>query len=151
MPWPRSAKKHSVDIVRFSHPFGEGLIARTINDQKKASAAFAAARADQEKIVQAQPDYAPALCVLGLVDAVLGRKDDALREGWRALELLPVERDALMGSPISLYFAMIAAWTGEKDLTCEQLAEVTKNSREATYGQLKLLPFWDWLRGDPCF
>ena len=60
-------------------------------------AAFTAARAEQEKIVQAQPNYGPALCVLGLIDAGLGRKEDALREGRRAVELLPVEKDALNG------------------------------------------------------
>jgi TolB-like protein/cytochrome c-type biogenesis protein CcmH/NrfG len=137
--------------IEFSRPFVEGLIARMNNDDEKAAAAFTAARAEQEKIVHAQPDYAPALCVLGLIDAALGRKDDALHEGRRAVELLPMEKDAMTGSSITLYFAMIAEWTGDNDLACQQLAKVTKISREATYGQLKLLPFWDLLRGDPCF
>jgi serine/threonine-protein kinase len=138
------------DIVRFGRPFGEGLIARMINDQTKASAAFAAARVEQEKIVRAQPDDAPALCVLGLIDAALGRKGEALAEGRRAVELLPVEKDALLGSGMVFYFAMIAAWTGEKDLACEQLVKA-RGCRELSYGQLKLLPFWDPLRGEPCF
>ena len=73
----------------------EGVIARMINDDEKAAAAFTAAREEQEKIVRTQPDYAPALCVLGLIDAALGRKDGALHEGRRAVELLPVEKDAL--------------------------------------------------------
>ena len=63
----------------------------------KARSAFTAARAEQEKIVQAQPNYGPALCVLGLIDAALGRKEEALREGRRAVELLPVEKDAING------------------------------------------------------
>ena len=137
--------------IEFSRPFVEGVIARMTNHDEKAAAAFTAARAEQEKIVQAQPDYAPALCVLGLIDAALDRKDDALHEGRRAVELLPVEKDALMGNSIALHFAMIAGWTGDKDLACDQLAKVMKNSREATYGQLKLLPFWDPLRGHPRF
>ena len=137
--------------IEYSRPFVEGVIARMTNDDEKAAAAFTAARAEQEKIVQAQPSYAPALCVLGLIDAALDRKDDALHEGRRAVELLPVEKDALMGNSITLHFAMIAGWTGDKDLACQQLAKVMKNSREATYGQLKLLPFWDPLRGDPRF
>ncbi len=139
------------DIIKFSRPFVEGLIARMTNDDKKASSAFTAARAKQEKVVRAQPDYAPALCVLGLIDAALGRKDEALREGRRAVELLPVEKDALNGSGMVFYFAMIAGWTGEKDLACEQLAKAIGDSRELSYGQLKLLPFWDPLRGEPCF
>jgi hypothetical protein len=49
------------------------------------------------------------------------------------------------------YFAMIAAWVGENDLACEQLAKAISRSSDLGYGQLKLLPFWDPLRGDPCF
>ena len=67
--------------------FVEGLIARMTKDDQKARAAFTAARVEQEKIVQAQPNYGPALCVLGLIDARLGRKEEALREGRRAVEL----------------------------------------------------------------
>ena len=58
----------------------------------RASSAFTAARAEQEKIVQDQPSYGPALCVLGLIDAALGRKEEAIREGRRAVELLPIEK-----------------------------------------------------------
>jgi TolB-like protein/Tfp pilus assembly protein PilF/predicted Ser/Thr protein kinase len=143
--------KYGNDVVKFSRPFVEGLIARMTNDHEKAVTAFTAARAEQEKVVEAHPDYAPALCVLGLIDAALGRKDKALREGRRAVELLPITKDALSGSGIVLYFAMIAAWVGEKDLACEQLAMARKHSREVSYGQLKLLPSWDSLRGEPCF
>jgi hypothetical protein len=49
------------------------------------------------------------------------------------------------------YLAMIAAWVGDNDLACQQLAVATRPPRVVTYGQLKLLPFWDPLRGDPCF
>ncbi|PYL63592.1 MAG: hypothetical protein DMF20_12190, partial [Verrucomicrobia bacterium] len=69
----------SDDVMQFSRPFVEGLIARMTNDEQKAHSAFIAARAEQQKIVDAQPDYGPALCVLGLIDAALGRKDEALQ------------------------------------------------------------------------
>ena len=95
-------------------------------DDEKARSAFTAARAEQEKIVQAQPNYGPALCVLGLIDAGLGRKEEALREGRRAVELLPVEKDAMNGIDMVKYLAMIAAWVGDKDLACEQLAIVIR-------------------------
>ena len=143
--------KYGDDIVKFSRLFVKGLIARMTNDHEKAVAAFTAARAEQEKTVQTHPDYAPARCVLGLIDAALGRKDEALQEGRRAVELLPITKDALNGSGIVLYFAMIAAWVGEKDLACEQLAKARNHSREVSYGQLKLLPSWDPLRREPCF
>ena len=139
------------DVVQFNRPFIEGLIASMTKDHDKARAAFTVARAKQEKIVEAQPNYGPALCVLGLIDAALGRKEEALREGRRAIELLPVEKDALGGVSVIKYLAMIAAWVGDKDLACEQLARAIRNPSRLSYGQLKLLPFWDPLRGDPRF
>jgi serine/threonine protein kinase/tetratricopeptide (TPR) repeat protein len=139
------------DQVLFNRSFFDGLVARMTNDDSKAWTAFIAARAEQEKIVQAQPNFGPALCVLGLIDAGLGRKEEALREGRRAVELLPVEKDAFVGKAMIKYFAVIAAWVGDKDLACEQLAIVLRPPSGISYGQLKLLPFWDPLRGEPCF
>jgi TolB-like protein/Tfp pilus assembly protein PilF len=139
------------NIVQFNRPFVEGLIARMMNDDGKAWSAFSAARAEQEKIIEAQPNYGPPFCVLGLIDAALGRKEDALREGRRAVELLPVEKDAIYGPFMIAYSAMIAAWAGEKDLACEQLARAIRLPTSLSYGQLKMLPFWDPLRGDPRF
>ncbi len=129
----------------------EGVIARMINDDETARAAFTVARVEQEKAVQAQPNYGPPLCVLGLIDAGLGRKEEALREGRRAVELLPVRKDAINGPLMIAYLAMIAAWVGEKDLACEQLAIAVRSPSTLSYGQLKLLPFWDPLRKDPRF
>ncbi len=91
------------------------------------------------------------MCVLGLIDAALGRKEDALREGRRAVELCPIEKDALRGIAMVKFLAMIAAWAGEKDLACEQLAIAIRRPGDLSYGQLKLMPFWDPLRGDPQF
>jgi serine/threonine-protein kinase len=134
-----------------SRSFLEGIIARMAKDDDEARAAFVAARAEHDKIVQAQPDFAPGWCVLGLIDAALGKKEEALREGRRAVELIPAEKDAVRGPAFIKYLAMIAAWVGDKDLACEQLAIAARPPRTVTYGQLKLLPYWDPLRGDPRF
>ena len=139
------------EAVHFNPPFVDGVIARMMNDDERARSAFTAAHAEQEKTVQAQPKYGPPLCVLGLIDAALGRKEEALREGRRAVELLPVEKDAINGPLMHEYFAMIAAWTGDKDLACEQLGTAIRYPSSLSYGRLKLLPFWDPLRGDPRF
>jgi tetratricopeptide (TPR) repeat protein len=141
------------DAVLFHRSFGEGLVARMTKDEAKARSAFTGARAEQEKIVQEQPDYGPALCVLGVIDAGLGRKEEALSEGRRAMELLPVAKDSGNGAHMIEYFAIIAAWVGEKDLAIEELATATRLPGYGTisYGQLKLLPYWDPLRGDPRF
>src|SRR6266496_1247399 len=140
--------------IILNHSFGEGLLARMNKDEARAGSAFETARAQQEKIVQAQPDYGPALCVLGLIDAALGRKDLALGEGRRAIALMPVEKDFVNGSLVLQYFAITAAWAGEKDLALQQLEARVRGPVEGnmlSYGILKLHPLWDPLRGDPRF
>ena len=140
--------------IILSHSFGEGLLARMTKDEARARTAFEAARARQEKLVQAQPDYGPPLCVLGLIDAALGRKDLALDEGRRAIALTPVEKDVNNGSRVLQYFAITAAWAGDKELALQQLEaglRAPQASVMLSYGALKLLPFWDPLRGDPRF
>jgi tetratricopeptide (TPR) repeat protein len=139
--------------IRLSRKFGEGLLARSIHDEARAHKAFTAARVEQEQLVQQQKDYGPPLCVLGLIDAALGNKEAALQEGRRAMELTPVEKDSLVGVALMAYFPLIAAWTGEKDLALQQLATAPTSGilYIASYGTLKLSPFWDPLRGDPRF
>jgi len=139
------------DGIPFNRAFVEGLIARMEKDEQRAQLAFAAARAEQEKVIQAQPSSGPAWCALGMIDAGLGRKEEALREGWRAVELLPVEEDALHGAAMVKYLAMISAWVGDKDLACEQLAIAIRRPSDLSYGDLKLMPWWDPLRGEPRF
>jgi TolB-like protein len=135
--------------------FGEGLLARAMHDEARARRAFTTARAAQAQVVQKQKDYAPALCLLGLIDAGLGSKQAALEEGHRATELLPISKDAINGPIVSAYFAMIAAWVDEKDLATRQLSAVVQpgvNAPACTdYGTLKTFPYWDPLRGDPRF
>jgi serine/threonine protein kinase len=140
--------------IFLSRQFGEGLLARAIHDEARARKAFTAARVEQEQLVQQQKDYGPALCVLGLIDAALGNKEAALQEGRRAMELMPVEKDSVTGQRVMAYFAVIAAWAGEKDLALQQLATAAPTpgaSLITSYGVLKLMPFWEPLRGDPRF
>jgi len=128
-----------------------GLAARTFGDVERAQTAFTAARAIEEINVRNQPDYAPAWSRLGLIDAGFGRKEDAIREGRRACELLPVTKDALDGPSYITNLAVIYAWTGEKNLALEQLALSASLPGGVSYGELKLFPQWDSLRDDPRF
>ena len=140
--------------VYMSTSFGRGLLARMIKDDAQARTAFTKAREEEEKIVQAQPNSAPANCVLGMIDAALGNKEAALKEGRHAIELLSPEKDSVTGSLMIQLFAITAAWVGEKDLAFEQLKLGIQNHPAGivvTYGGLKLLPFWDPLRDDPRF
>ena len=129
----------------------EGLAARARNDATGAETAFTAARVEMGKTVREQPDYPEALCALGMIDAALGRKEDALREGRRAVEVLPITRDAWLGANLLINLAIIYAWVGEKDLAIKQLEEVVRIPSPVSYGQLRLHPFWDPLRGDARF
>jgi TolB-like protein/Tfp pilus assembly protein PilF len=141
-------------VIALSRSFGEGLVARMTKDEARARTAFEAARAQQEKVMQGQPDYGPALCVLGLIDAALGRKDLALDEGRRAIALTPLEKDVVNASRVLQYFAITATWAGDKELALQQLEaglHAPAASQMLSYGALKLLPFWDPLRGDPRF
>src|SRR5213076_516862 len=113
--------------------------------------AFASIRPQQEKVVQADPNYGPALCILALIDAGLGRKEEALRESRRAVELTPVEKDSINGADMIHYSAVAAAWIGEKELALQNLAKAARLPGSVTYGRLTLLPWDDPLRGDPRF
>jgi eukaryotic-like serine/threonine-protein kinase len=135
----------------FPRAWFEGLAARAGGDAAAARAAFESARVEAEATVREQPDYAPNFCVLGMIDAALGRKEDAIREGRRAIELLPVARDSIAGATIMEYLAIIYAWTGEKALAIDQVAATLLIPSDLNYGKLRLHPFWDPLRGDPRF
>src|SRR6266536_1276223 len=137
--------------MTFSRAYLEGLVARMKGDAAAAQAAFTVARAHQEEAVRARPDHGPFLCVLGLIDAALGRKEEALREGRRALELAPTAKDYLDGVDVLYYYAVICAWTDEHDLAIEQLETLAKIPSRVSYGDIRLNPNWDPLRGDPRF
>ena len=138
--------------ITFPNSWCQGLVARLRGDEPAARDAFANARKELEQIVREQPDYAAALCAIGVVDAALGNKQDALREGERAVELMPVGKSAIDGAMLVQYLAIIYAWTGDKDRAIERLTEAMKlPGSHVTYGHLRLNPFWDPLRGDPRF
>jgi serine/threonine-protein kinase len=139
------------DTVPFPRAWCEGVVAQMRGDKAAARAAFTSARNEAAKLVANQPDYAEALCVLGIADATLGHKEDAIREGRRAVELMPVSKNAIEGHLLIKYLAVTYASTGEKDLAFEQLAIAARTPGYLSYGELRLHPRWDPLRGDPRF
>src|SRR6266436_1412322 len=137
--------------VRICRPFYEGLAARALNDMDAAKNAFVAARAEMEKIVQAEPDYPQALSVLGMIDAALGRKGDAVREARRAVELHPREKDQLTYAELIKNLAVVYAWTGQREAALNELKSLLQIPGPLTHGELRLHPYYDPLRGDPRF
>ena len=138
--------------IPFPSGWCEGQLAKWRGNESAARAAFNSARNELTQTVQKQPDYAAALCALGVIDAVLGNKEDAIREGERAIELTPVSKNAIEGATLVRYLAVIYAWTGEKDRAIQRLAETTyQPGSHISYGYLQLHPLWDPLRRDPRF
>ena len=127
-----------------------GYVAFIFNRPEDARVAFEVTRASLQNLLREQPDNASAWSLLGRVDAALGRKDEAIKAGRRGCELLPVSKEATSGLRALRWLAQIYAWVGEKDLAVQQLA-LSAGKMEGNYGQLKLEPEWDSLRGDPRF
>ncbi|HEY2712827.1 MAG TPA: FlgO family outer membrane protein [Chthoniobacterales bacterium] len=129
----------------------EGLVAREKNDGTAAKLAFTEARLRVARLVQSQPDFAAGISVLGMIDAALGNKENAVAEGRKAADLLPVSKDAITGPLIQQNLAIIYAWTGEKEAALNLLKELILRPGYLSYGQLKLHPYWRPLRSDPRF
>ena len=133
------------------HAWHEGLLAELRQDAPAAHAAFMAARAETEKLVRAQPANVFPLSALAFIDAELGDKEKAIREGRTACDMVPVAKDAIDGVLLVSNLARVYSLTGEKHLALEQLDIVSKIPFGPSYGQLRLDSEWDSLRGDPRF
>jgi TolB-like protein len=138
-----------VSVSSLGRDFWVGVVARLKGDETSARAAFMKARAQQEEELRVHIDDAVLLAELGLIDAGLGRKEEALNEGRRAMELDPGAKDEF--TQTTMCFAIICAWTGDRDLALGQLEAFAKTPGEHSYGNLRLSPMWDPLRGDPRF
>ena len=131
--------------------YWEGAIARARGDNAKASEAFARTRATLEARLADGRDDPLLLATLGVVDAGLSRKDEAVREGRRASERLRLTDDALDGATILGLLAQTYAWTGEVNAAIDQLAFLAKIPNGPSFGSLKFDPMWDAVRPDPRF
>jgi len=147
------SEKYSLEwsFPQLGRDFWVGVVARLRGDETSARAAFMRARAQQEEEIRGHPDRIVLLSELGLVDAGLGRKQEALNEGRRAMELATGVKDSDTEPYVKICFAIICAWTGERELALGQLEALVKTPGFHTYGNLRLSPLWDPLRGDPRF
>ena len=152
------------------HPFdgppdwANGQVARARGDQQTALAAFGAARKKDDAWYDRYKGYNPDGSASGYIgergahlagvarfDAGLGRKEEAIREAQRAVEVVPIAKDSLNGPTWVAYLALVYAWTGERERALEQLETVATIPNGPTYGDLRFNPCWDDLRGDPRF
>ena len=148
-------QKNSLDpswsLPKLGRDFWVGVVARLKGDETSARAAFMTTRAQQEEEIRGDPDNIFLLSELGLIDAALGRKEEALNEGRRAMELAPSVKDEFTEPCVKIYFAIICTWTGEREVALGQLEALVKTPGSPTYGDFRLNPMWDPLRGDPRF
>jgi serine/threonine protein kinase/Flp pilus assembly protein TadD len=113
---------------------------------------FGAAREELYRRVQADPSNPFLMTGLALGDLALGRKQESIREGQRAMEMRPMSEDAVDGPTIATLVAIIYAWTNQPDTAFEQLNIVAKMPGwHLSYGNLKTDPAWDPLRKDQRF
>jgi TolB-like protein/tetratricopeptide (TPR) repeat protein len=148
-----SIPAHIVDDYFEGRPnsLGDGELARARGDKEKALAVFEAARKKLDASWGDKPRDEGYYTQVALFDAGLGRKEEAIREALRAVELVPLAKDSIDGPFRATNLALVYAWTGEHDRALEQLEKVATIPAGPTYGDLKFNPCWDSLRGDPRF
>jgi TolB-like protein len=145
------SQKDSPDwYLDFGRDFWMGVVARLKGDETSARAALTRALAEYKEEISNLDDVF-LLSRLGLIDAILGKKEEALSEGRRAIEMLPIVKNATTDGYVKRYVAMTCAWAGERELALEQLEAVARIPGGPSYGDLRLNPMWDPLRGDPRF
>jgi TolB-like protein len=146
---PVPAKWTEIAFVGIQDAYGQ--IARARGDKQTAQAAFAPARKKMDAQQGDKPKDADYFATSARLDAGLGKKEEAIREALRAVELLPIAKESLQGPELVANLALVYAWTGERDRALEQLEIVATIPQGPTYGDLRFNPCWDDLRGDPRF
>jgi len=145
-------EKYADNAFGGSENWAYGQVARARGDNQKAQAAFAAAREKREAQSGDKAKDAFYFAAIAKFDAGLSRKEEAIREAQRAVELLPIAKDSLNGPPLVANLALVYAGTGECDRALEQLETVaTLPGHVPTYGDLSFNPCWDDLRSDKRF
>ena len=141
----------ATEDIPFPNAWCEGVVAHFAGDEQSARANFGKTKAEAEKLLGERPQDPGASCVLAMANAALGLKDEAIQQGQRAVELLPISKDAINGNLLVESLAVIYAWTGERDRALAQLKILTDGPSYESYGNLRLHPYWESLRGDPRF
>ncbi|HEX3619849.1 MAG TPA: hypothetical protein VHU16_05715, partial [Candidatus Udaeobacter sp.] len=144
VPLPKSYLQACVFLVR--------------GDTAKAQTEFEVARPAIEKLVAESPQSGTRRAQLGLLYAFLGRKEDALREGKRAMELIPITHDIVEGAVVEAFYATICARTGATDEAISRIERllttpfaVDYDDASITLSDLRTRWEWDPLRKDPRF
>lgn len=116
-----------------------------------ARAHYDSARAVVERRLGGDPEDSRLHSALGIALAGLDRKEEAIRAGERATELLPLEREAWRGAVRLEDLARIVAMVGEREAAIDLLQHLLSAPSEVSEANLRLDPDWDPLRQHPRF
>jgi TolB-like protein/Tfp pilus assembly protein PilF len=135
-----------------------GCVALMRNDAARAQQEFETARPILEQVVMKSPQDGVRHAQLGFLYALMGRKDDALREGQRGAELTPISKDMVNGSTVQGFLALIYARNGDSDHAIQLLERLLVTPFAVDYADngitlADLRQRWEWdpLRNDPRF
>jgi serine/threonine-protein kinase len=142
----------------FPDAWFEALAARLRGDNSAALNAFRAARPQMEESVRADPARGTPLSFLAMIDAGLGRAEQAVEEGKRACELSSFKINNLDAVAVRTNLAVVYAWIGQNDLAIGELSKLVDRPSggnefigRPSYGDFRTNPLWDPLRSDPRF
>jgi len=125
-----------------SHRRGDAAKRRAYADSAR-SEALAHIKRHEENIF----DYS----TLAVMDAFLGHADEAVQEGRRALEVLPLSKDAVFGIEGHVALAQVYTVLGKPDSAVQQLRAALAVPSYMSVGRLRADPFWAPLKGNPGF
>jgi serine/threonine protein kinase len=131
--------------------WADGQVAAARGDNQKALAVFVAARKRLDATWETKVKDESYFAEVAHLDAGLGRKEEAIREARRAVDLKPIAKDSVTGPGLIANLALVYAWTGERDRALAQLEIVATIPAGPSYGDLRFNPCWDSLRGDKRF
>ena len=129
----------------------QGVVAKMRGEEEKAREYYTGAVDHYQKILADRTDDLDVLSGLSLACAALGRKQEAIREAKRALQLTPLVGNALDAPAQMVVLAQVYAQVGEREASLQQLATAVKLPAGPDYGRLKFEPVWDELRADRKF
>ncbi len=127
------------------------MLYRYLNKPELSRASFDDVRERLEKVIRGRPEDYEVYARLGIAYAGLGRKEEAIRAGKRAVGLLPVSKDALWGPDLLQSLAFIYVLVGEKEAALDQIEYLLSIPCELTVSLLRIEPRWDPLRNHPRF